>query len=309
MWPPLKVIVCAAIHSQLGLDMRQQQQYTLEPANYHDYRDFLKIRFEELKQAKSSFSLQACAKRSGISKALLQFLLSKKRHVGLDKLPGLAKAFKMSPEEESFVYMLACKNSSKNPQIVEHFEQILARMRNRHIKTDVESLPENPNISENHYNDSLFMILQSMVNLEAFQEDPQWILDNLKIKNLAKDKVVATLKELESNKTLTRNSEGRLVTTSGGMHRPDPYDPKGQKVYQRIALSVAELLEHPEMYRPSVYMGMALSMDEENLAKAEKFMIEVHHQLNAFAKASHKKTAVVYSGNFLMAVARLPKPN
>ncbi len=285
--------------------MFENQNYTLEPANYLDYRDFLKVRFQEIKKTKSSYSVQACAKRSGISKALLQFLLTKKRHVSLDKLPRIAKALKMTPDEENFVYLLACKNSSKNVEVREYFEQILSRYRSRFVKTDIESIAEKVESREAHYSDSLFMILQSLVNLEAFEEDPQWIVENLKIKTISKEQIARTLKELEESNTLTRNSEGRLIVASGGVYRPDARDPKGHKIYKRIAESVAELLEYPEMYRPSVYMGMALSMDEENLAKAEKFMIEVHHHLNAFAKASQKKTSVVYVGNFLMAVARI----
>lgn len=285
--------------------MLEQQIYTLEPANFLDYRDFLKSRFDQLKKASPSFSLQVCAKRGGISKALLQFLLSKKRHVGLDKIPGLAKAFKLTPDEESFVYILACKNASKSPQIQEHFEQNLSRIRHRYIKTDIESMPDKKDGKEENYANSLFMILTSLVNVVGFKEDPQWILENLKIKNLGKAKIAAALKELEETKTLIRNAEGKLIVGSGGVYRPDPQDPKGHKLYQRIAESVAQLLEHPEMYRPSVYMGMALSMDEENLVKAEKYMIEVHHHLNALAKASQQKTSVVYVGNFLMAVARL----
>lgn len=285
--------------------MLEQQMYTLEPANFLDYRDFLKSRFDQLKKASPSFSLQVCAKRGGISKALLQFLLSKKRHLGLDKIPGLAKAFKLTPDEESFVYILACKNASKSPQIQEHFEQNLSRIRHRYIKTDIESMPDKKDGKEENYANSLFMILTSLVNVVGFKEDPQWILENLKIKNLSKAKIAAALKELEETKTLIRNAEGKLIVGSGGVYRPDPQDPKGHKLYQRIAESVAQLLEHPEMYRPSVYMGMALSMDEENLVKAEKYMIEVHHDLNALAKASQQKTSVVYVGNFLMAVARL----
>lgn len=284
--------------------MLAKQQYTLEPANFSDYRDFLKARFEDIKKKRKSFSLQACAKKSGISKSLLQFLLSKKRHVALDKVPSLAKALNMTSDEEYFVYLLVCKNSSQNPQIREHFEQILSRIRNRYVKTQLEAMPDNLNPQEELYNDSLFMILQTLTKLEDFQEDPQWILENLKVKNLTQEKIASTLRDLERQKILIRDEHHRLKPPEGGIYRPDPYDPKGQKIYQRMAASIAELLEHPEMYRPSVYMGMSLAMDEENLVKAEKYMIEVHHQLNAFAKASQKKTSVVYIGNFLLAVAR-----
>jgi uncharacterized protein (TIGR02147 family) len=282
------------------------QNYTLEPANFSDYRDFLKHRFENLKEKNKNFSLQNCAQKSKISKSLLQFLFNKKRHISLDKIPGLAKTLKLTNDEEYFVYLLVCKNASQNPAIKTHFESILARIRHEHVQTSVAEPVRADANSKSLYQDSLFMNLQTLTKLDGFDEDPNWILENLQIKNLTKEKITATLKELEDLGFLFRDENQKLKAKPAGLWRPDPYDPTGMKVYQKAAASIAELLENPG-YRPSVYMAMSLGMDEENLLKAEKYMIEVHHHLSNLAKESKSKTSLVYIGNFLLTLARLKR--
>jgi len=283
------------------------QNYTLEPANFSDYREFLKHRFETLKEKNKNFSLQNCAQKSNISKSLLQFLFNKKRHISLDKIPGLAKTLKLTTDEEYFVYLMVCKNSSQNPTIKAHFENILGKVRHEYVQTSTPEPPRADAKDKSLFQDSLFMILQTMTKLDEFREDPNWILENLNIKILTVEKIKATLKELEELGYLFRDENGKLKAKPTGLWRPDPYDPTGMKVYQKAAASIAELLEPPTVYRPSVYMAMSLSMDEENLLKAEKYMIEVHHHLSALAKESKSKTSVVYIGNFLLTLARLKR--
>lgn len=282
---------------------------TLEPANFHDYRDFLKHRFESIKESNKRFSLLACSQRSKISKALLQFLFLKKRHISLDKFPALAKTLKLSADEEYFVYLLICKNSNSNPVIKNHFEQILSRIRHSYVQVEAASPPLSNRSEKSLYQNYLLMVLQTLVRLEEFQEDPQWILENLNIKNLDEETVKTALETLEKNDYLYRDENKKLKPHPTTLWRPDPFDPDGHGVYRRAAESVAELLKHPDIYRPSVYMAMSLAMDEKNLLAAEKYMIEVHHHLNALAKASTNPTSVVYIGNFLLALARLKPKN
>jgi len=279
--------------------------YSLEPANYQDYRDFLKHRFETIKNSNSRFSLLACSKRSKISKSLLQFLFLKKRHISLDKFPDLAKTLKLTSDEEYFVYLLICKNSNSNPTIKNHFEQILSRIRHSYVQVDNSAPPLETKSSKSLYQNYLLMVLQALTRLEGFQENTKWILENLNIKNLNAETIEKCLEELEKENYLHRDENNKLTAPEKTLWKPDPFDPSGFSVYQRAAESIAELLKHAEIYKPAVYMAMTLSMDEKNLLAAEKYMIEVHHQLNKFAKDSVNPTSVVYSGNFLLTLARL----
>ena len=122
-------------------------RYSLEPANFSDYRDFLKHRFETLQTKRSkSFSLLNCARRSKLSKSHLQFLFKKKRHLSLDKFHDLAKTLHLSKDEEYFIYLLICKNSGKSAHVKEHFEKILSRIRHETVITEIAA----PAVSDGH---------------------------------------------------------------------------------------------------------------------------------------------------------------
>ena len=187
--------------------------YQLEPANFDDYRDFLNHRFEALKSRRPAraVSLLGLAKRAGISKSHLQFLFKKKRHIVLDKFPPLAKALRLSKDEEYFVFLLFCKNVSRDQRVFDHFEEILSRIRHEYVLT--ETLAPTPSSPDHRfmYQDSLAMILHALTRLKGFKEDPEWILENLKVPGLTEEKVRTTLHALEGGGVLVRDASGRLT--------------------------------------------------------------------------------------------------
>ncbi len=279
--------------------------YSFEPAKYTDYRDFLKARFEALKAENKNFSLMNCARKSKISKALLQFLFNKKRHISLDKFPPLAKALKLTNDEEYFVYLMICQNASQNQFVKMHFEKILMRIRHEFVETETQAPTRSDQNSKSFYQDANAMFIQALVRLPEFQEDTDWILKHLPVRNLTKGKVEDTIQEMLKMGAVERDSSGRLQVKELTVWRPDPYDPTGHSVYTKAAEAMAELMQTPEAYRPSVYMSMSLAMDEKHLHETEKLMIDVHHKLCEFAKQSTKPTATVFIGNFFLTLARL----
>lgn len=283
------------------------QEYTLEPANFYDYRDFLKHRFDSLNGHNKNFSLQNCAKRSELSKSLLQFLFTKQRHISLDRLPALAKTLKLTPDEEYFVYLKVCRDASQNPTIQQHFESILDKVRHQYITTTIQGPVQAGPSEKSLYQNHMLQVLRTLARLDGFKEDPKWILEQLFIKGVTEKEITSTLKELEELGYLYRDQDSKLVATPETVWRPDPYDPTGMNVYTRAAASIAELMKYPASFRPSVYMEMSLAFDEENLLKAEKFMIEVHHRLSAMAAESKNPTAAAHIGNFFLTLARLKK--
>lgn len=285
------------------------KHYSLSPANFGDYRDFLISRFEEIQQKNKRFSLQACANRAKISKSLLQFLFQKKRHVGLDKIPALARSLKLSADEEYFVCLMLCKSSSRNPEVQAHFEGILNRIRHQYVRVEAAEPASSTAAEKALYLNVLFMIFQTLVRLPGFQEDVGWIMENLKLPELNPEIVRTALGEVERLGFVKRDTSGRLTAGEEALWRPDPYDPSGQSVFTACAEALAELMKAPDRYRPSVYMSMALSFDEEHLLAAEKRMIELHHELVSLSIQSKNPSAVAFIGNFFLTVARLKMKN
>lgn len=280
------------------------KHYSLEPANYLDYREFLKARFDFLKNQSTKFSLNFCARNSKISKSLLQFIFSKKRHLSLDRMPPLAKTLKLTSEEEYFVYLMICKTANKNPVIQTHFENILNRIRHEAITTEEVAPTRSKKNEKSLYLNYHLMALLTIVRLKDFKEDPTWIKSNLLIDSLTENKIAAGLKMLEDKGYLFRDENKKLTPKTDKLWRPDVFDPTGQNVFTKGAEGIAELMQTPEKYRPSVYMSMSLSFDEKTLLEAEKFMIDVHHRLVDISSKSSERTAVAQIGNFFLTVAR-----
>lgn len=275
--------------------------YTLEPANYTDYREFLKTRFENLKLSNKNFSLQACANRSGLSKSHIQFILKKQRHIALDKFPALAKALKLTSNEEYFIYLMICKNASQNPEVKNHFENIMKRIRHLHVETQKKTSNE---INGELYQNGIAMLIQSLVRLKNFQEDPEWIQKTLDINNLSPKEILKIIKHLENTKAIKRDSDGNLTAIDHDIFKPDPYNPQGFNIYTKAAEFVASLMQDPNKFSPSVYSSMSLAMDQENLLKTEKLMIETHHKICELAKKSKDPTTVAFIGNFFMTICK-----
>lgn len=278
--------------------------YSLEPANFGDYRDFLKFRFERMRHERATFSLSVCAKKGGVSKALLQFVFGKKRHLSLDSLPKIARALKLTATEEYYTYIMLCHNSSKDTSVRTHFEDVLNRIRHQYVKVDAKEPAVSQTDDKALYLDYMKMILQAFVRLKGFRADPAWIKEQLFFE-ISTDQIAECIAQLEKSGHVYRDSEGTMRAKDDTLWRPDPFDPDGQSVYTAGAKAIAALMENPKLYRPSVYSSMSLTFDEENLKQAEKYMIEVHHKLCSLSKESKAPTAVAQIGNYFLTVARL----
>lgn len=149
------------------------------------------------------------------------------------------------------------------------------------------------------------MVLHSLLRLKPARDDVQWIMKVLPVPDLTLERIKKTLAELEKHGALVRDSHGRLQPKEFTFWRPDPYAGKKFDVYRKGAQAVADFLKNAEVYQPSVYMLMSHAYDEASLRKAEKLMIDLHHNLAALAEQSVNPTANIFSGNFFMTLARL----
>lgn len=292
------------VRGRCALKLKGMDHYSLEPANFKDYRDFLRNRFEQIQKTQKSFSLGACATRAKISKSLLRFIFRKERHLSLDRMPKLAKALKLDEHEESFVYLKICQDSSRNPAIRAHFEGLLNRIRHAHVKVEEAAPPESTADEKALYLNGMKMIGITLPKLPGFREDDEWLARVVNLPGVAPQELRTLFGELEKQGFLFRDETGRLRAKPESLWRPDPLDPTGMMVYTRAAEFMAFLMKEPKRYRPSVYMSMSIPFDEKNLLEAEKVMIELHHRLFRLSQESVEPTAVAQFGNFFLTVAR-----
>jgi uncharacterized protein (TIGR02147 family) len=279
--------------------------YKLSPANFEDYRDFLVDRYQNLKDENPVYSLQYCASKSGLSKSHIQFLFKLERHISLDKFPLLAKTLKLTDEEEYFVYLMICKNTSKNVFVQNHFEKILSRI--RFYSLNVSNSPveiSNEDISD-LYDKMPLVLLQTFISLSGFQEDPKWILKNFNMPNMSISSIKSLLTELEERGMAYRDHDGKLLSNDAYFHQTDPYDPNALSPYTKITNFLAELMKYPDLYKPSSYSSVNIALDENNLKKVEKLMSEMHHKISIYAEESINPTVSVYISNYFLTIGKI----
>jgi len=146
---------------------------------YADYRSFLNDRFLQLKQAKPKIlSHEYVARRIGISKTYLQYVLARKRHLSLDKIAGTARTFALDSFEKQYLTYLLCLQTSKDAEIRNFFSTVLDSLRGQQRLSSPKERALDARQSEAILG-SLAMLIHAMANLDAFRPEADWIRPRL----------------------------------------------------------------------------------------------------------------------------------
>lgn len=103
-------------------------------SDFEDYRDFLKFRFETMKSKNKNLSSQSFGMKFKASRSYLSNVLSKAKHVSLDRLPSISIYLKLSRLESEYVLYQFLKSQAEDPKIKEHFELTLEVLRGQLLK-------------------------------------------------------------------------------------------------------------------------------------------------------------------------------
>lgn len=276
----------------LRLNRRSQKEYKVRMNfyEYDDYRRLLSDKFKILKATQKKMSLEMIAKKIGISRSFLKMIMDKQRHISIDKLASVAKAFKMDRHEKNYFIFLACKALVKDSDTEDFFGNILRVLRAQ----EGAAFPtfEEEAVNDVVFADSLNMVLGSLKRFSSFQDNPKWMSQQLCDKGISIQKIGSARQALKEVDT-----KGDFVQGKSG---PGDHSFQKGKVGLKMAASA---LETPEVFRPIQFYMCSLAFDLERERQAFQLFLDLRDKLKELSAQSVDPTSVLFISNNMFCVA------
>lgn len=285
-----------------------------EVSDFKDYRDFIKLRFEELKNSNPKFSFQKVASRIATTKSYLKLVIDKKRHMSLNKLLPLAKYFKLSAFETQYMIFLFLIATTKNTEAKEFFKSILASylsfFRSKNLAYNLKDVPDFKSVSHKW----IQMAILELSSNREFKANADWLH-----KKLGGDAILL-LKEAEDsleflikNKLLVKSKDGFKRRSRNFLSDPSPFDIDD---FQRMALSGLKRSElavlqkgKSSLHRPNRHHNYCLSLSHEEVDEVMKLSEEFRDKFLKIAKNSKAHERVIFIQSHAFAISFDDKQN
>ncbi len=172
---------------------------------YHDYKEFIKESLEYVK-VEYGLSQRKVAETSKVSAALLSMILSGERTISEEVIDKLSYVFKLTTSEKNFLKHLRVLSDSNSLEERKHAVKSMAGFKSYKGKNDDEV------INYSYLSKWFNIAIREMVACQNFNNDPEWIYQNLQFK-VSKKKIRESLKFLLDNNFLSINESGELTQT------------------------------------------------------------------------------------------------
>ncbi|WII73932.1 TIGR02147 family protein [Bdellovibrio sp. 22V] len=261
---------------------------------YREYREFLHDKFIFLKSTYKKMSLEFLAKKIGISKSFMKMVLDGERHLAIDKLANVAKAFELSRSEKSYFVFMACQNMMEDKEMSSFFEDILKILR-IHQGAYFPSAEE-IKVERSVYASALSMTIQTMRLLPEYQDDAHWIKEQLMDPKVTLKEIEEVLASLQKNEVAPENFQGVLYPSQDGFMRV------------RMGLKLAaEMCAAPKTFMPAKAFMCTYTLDDQTEKKAFEIFSDMHDRLEALEKNTKTPTMVLFASDTLFCVADTKK--
>jgi len=172
---------------------------------FEDYRHFLKEMYSYFKGKKKSFSYRSFAKDAGLkSYNYLKLVMDGERNLSAKMLPHFTKGLKLNRQESEFFENLVYFNQAVSLEEKQAYYERLKRFQKYRAIKEIEA------DQYEYFSKWYYVAIRELVAMEQFQEDPEWISQQLFPKvNPAQAK--EALKLLQRLEFLKRDAKGKLI--------------------------------------------------------------------------------------------------
>lgn len=243
---------------------------------YCDYRTYLRDAFEHLQQTLPGFTHRSFAARAGFaSSGALKLVMDGERHLSEESAVNVAQALRLDKKQQQFFLLMLqfAKAKSMNDKA-----DILTRMDKFRSKNIPQALLD----TDTEYLGTWYhCVIREMVNLPQFQEDPQWIAQQLHF-SIKPELVRNSLQYLEASGFLKRES-GRLVKTAktlatGAIHDQSRLLTIARAFHLKMLEKASQAIEKlPREQRSVSNTTLSLSRDsyQKALQRIEQLRMEI----------------------------------
>ncbi len=263
--------------------------------DYTDYRQFLSDQYLYSKKIKPVLSYNYCARKIKTSASYLKHIISKKRHLSLNKLILLCELFEIRSLERDYFITLVLKDITKEKDIKDYYSTLLHGFKKQ---------PQKPTQSDKKqdliFKDWLTMALDSLVRLKDFKNDINWIHQKLGGEPIKKGDIKTALEEMKL--------KGSLIEEDGKLKQPGfVYREAKQGKFNTFAVyevgqrRAIQSLKEMEKFGHCHYHMMSLALNKEEANRVITLMQELRNNIIEISKQSVEPSRVYFmSNNFFL---------
>lgn len=264
-----------------------------------NYRDILKTILEDHKNKNINHSQSFYAQKIGTSRSYLNLVLTKKKHLSLEKLDLLCRVLKLSPDLCLAVLRSFLRETSKQKYLTKALKNYITSFEliQKHNQVNLDVMAR---IDKQVLGSPLKSIVLAICARDMSSAEIHESLHDKSIDRKMVQETLAWLVEQNYLQKTTLNGEHFYLAKEAFL-KTDPSN-LGPKKYLPWLPVVADCLSHPELYRPGRIQSLTLSFDDEALAELSQELTRLADKILELSEKS-KKTKAVYVQNFVMTLA------
>jgi uncharacterized protein (TIGR02147 family) len=253
------------------------QKVLVNVFEFTDYREFLKAFYEAKKNNNASYSMSTFIRKAGLgqnSRGYLKLIIEGKRNLTAHTLRRFIEALCLPVKESVYFENLVYFNQAKTVEDREYYFQRLRASAHGKETQQFELLSSQYHYYTNWY----FVAIRELVAVQGFNDDPVWIVKQLKHK-ITKKEAQEALVHLERLGMIQKNANGQwnqsdaLVKYPGGV-----FNQQIQKFHvQMIDRAKEALTEDPYLERnaSSITLSCDYNRIPEIIKRINRFRDEV----------------------------------
>lgn len=245
---------------------------------YLDYRQYLREYYETEKEKKPQFSLRLFGRLSGLDASYLSKIMKEQRHIGLQFLPGLIKALKLTKAEGDYLENLIHFNQAKTEDQKQHYFELLLSMRRPHTHNLTEEQFE-------FYTKWYYTALRNLLEFYEFHKGDNFTELGQKLSPAITElQAQRSIELLEKLSLISLDANNRYTLTDAAISTGDTWSSIAVRNFQKetILLSSESLERHPQEMRDISSVTMNITEKEFVAIKdmIRKFRSSVIHYVN-----------------------------
>ena len=253
---------------------------------FDNFRAFLKSYQEYKKEIDPNFTLRSFAKRAGFnSPATLTRIINGERNLSKKGIIQFSKAMDLNGQEIEFFENLVFFNQAKTEAQQEHFaKKILKSKLHKEIK---------PLAEDQYYYWSCWFnpIIRELVELPNFNENPQWIANQI-TPAISSKKASIALKKLLNLNLLKRNNNGNLEKSDANITTGDQVVFSPLKKFHRTMIQLGkESIERFDKKDRQV-SSLTLSLNRTKFEKIKVLINQFRKDLLAIANEDEEDNQI-----------------
>lgn len=255
--------------------------------NFSDYRDFLKDRYRQLKEADPMFSFRFFSKQAGFgSPNYLKLVMDGKRNLSFDAIAKFAKGLRLdNHESEYFRYMVEYNQCDQEPKKKVYEAKLLYLRELFKVKTLIPELYD-------YYHEWYHAAIREIIHKGAVKNDPATIGASL-VPQLSETETAGSIALLKKLNFVVESNDGMLTATE--TKEPDSTSAAmAQKIYYEQMAELAAQSLYTQGPDTQDFESITISLPQDKVG-----------ELRAKIQQLVKELGTVHSGNTGDAVYQL----